>query len=185
MEESVGKAKGSDSRANGTSSEEGNGRKGGGRRPRRTPEELEFLEVAYSECEAPNEPQRQAIADELGISFKQVSCWFQNKRQKERKKQVAGGTECFAKYSKHTRTKTDEKDQMIAQLEQENQFLRYTLERTTHQLEELQKAAQKMIEEYHREKDNSTQDCMHTNIEPMNHLTGDQARLQSYPPYHN
>lgn len=178
MEESVENAKGSDSRTNFTSSEDKEREEPRKLHRRRTPEELIALEELFSECDTPSETRRQTIARELNISAKQVAHWFQNRRQRERKRQFVERTESLNDHAAALKMETEEKTQMITKLQQENQCLRNALESVTHQLVELQNAAARMLDEYHREKESSARDCTFTNTEPAVRLTEDRECMQ-------
>lgn len=185
MEESAEYAKGSDSRTNFTSSEDKEREEPRKLQRRRTPEELEALEQLFWECDTPSETRRQTIAKELNISMKQVSHWFQNRRQSERRKQLVDKTESLTGYAAALKMETEEKTQTITKLRQENQSLRNALDRVTQQLIGLQNAAARMIEEYHKEKESSAQDCTYTDTEPAIRVRDDNERLQGKHQYQN
>mmetsp|Transcript_6948 Transcript_6948/g.42454 ORF Transcript_6948/g.42454 Transcript_6948/m.42454 type:complete len:212 (-) Transcript_6948:1091-1726(-) len=183
MEESAENAKGSDSRTNFTSSEEKVREEPRKLQRRRTPEELEALEQLFWECDTPSETRRQTIAKELNISMKQVSHWFQNRRQRERKKELVDKTESLTDYAAALKIETEEKTQVITKLQQENQYLRNALDSVTQQLIGLQNAAARMIEEYHKEKESSARDCTYINTEPAIRVRDDDERIQGKHQY--
>ncbi|EPQ32191.1 uncharacterized protein PFL1_00388 [Pseudozyma flocculosa PF-1] len=63
------------------------GRAGEIRRRRRTrPDEANLLVRAYADNAFPNQETRQQLADQLGMTVRAVSVWFQNRRQAEKKR---------------------------------------------------------------------------------------------------
>ncbi|GFZ09718.1 homeodomain GLABROUS 12 [Actinidia rufa] len=47
---------------------------------RHTPHQTQRLELYFEECQHPNEPQRQLLGRELGLTSRQIKFWFQNRR---------------------------------------------------------------------------------------------------------
>ncbi|KAN0066074.1 hypothetical protein ACQY0O_000167 [Thecaphora frezii] len=61
--------------------------KGEIRRRRRTrPDEANVLATAYAENAFPDQETRQRLADQVGMTVRAVSVWFQNRRQAEKKR---------------------------------------------------------------------------------------------------
>lgn len=57
-----------------------------------TPEQLHVLEEAFGTNPLPNLATRHALAEELGLTPRTVQVWFQNRRQKMKKMQLASGS---------------------------------------------------------------------------------------------
>lgn len=57
-----------------------------------SPEQLRVLEEAFGANPLPNLATRHALAEELGLTPRTVQVWFQNRRQKVKKMQLASGS---------------------------------------------------------------------------------------------
>jgi len=114
------------------------GKEGRNALQRHTDPQRKLLEAAFARESQPNEQQKKAIAEQTGLSARQVRNWFQNRRQRLKGRALNRQATSLADINEDLVARVQRHQRTNSELDTENRLLRCQARKARAHLEDLQ-----------------------------------------------